>query len=286
MNGFNLKNAIIDVSLVKHGGPPKDGIPALNRPKMISAEAAGYLSAKDKVIGVVLNDEARAYPLRILNYHEIVNDVVGGSPIVISWCPLCGSALVFSAITGERILHFGVSGLLYNSDVLMYDKETNSLWSQLMMQAVSGPLQGERLHFLPSEVTTWADWRQRYPNTLVLSEETGYSRNYKVNPYAGYTLRPDLFAPVADTSDLLPEKKQVLGVAANGKYKAYNFTHLTRLAPNLTDSLAGVTYTIEFDPKTRNARISQSSAPLTYVTTYWFAWYAFHPDTELFEPNK
>ena len=144
-NGFNLDNSSIPIEQIRQGGPPKDGIPALTNPKFVSVSEVDFLNDQDKIIGVSINGKHKAYPIKILNYHEIVNDYLGKSPIVITYCPLCGSGIVFSAIIDSQILHFGVSGLLYNSDVLMYDKETNSLWSQLMMQAVSGDLKDNEL---------------------------------------------------------------------------------------------------------------------------------------------
>ena len=282
-NGFNLKESKIDATLIKQGGPPKDGIPALNNPKFISAKEADFLYKKDKVIGVSINGDHRAYPIKILNYHEIVNDKVGDSPIVISYCPLCGSGFVFSAIFDNNILNFGVSGLLYNSDVLMYDKQTNSLWSQLMMEAISGSMKGSKLIFIESENTNWAGWLAQHPDTKVLSTNTGHSRNYNKDPYDGYTLTGTLYFPVSNESDLLPGKKQVLGIEVNGQYKAYSFSDLSKAGVLIKDSFNGVDFTISFDSPNRSAKIIKSSQPIVYITTYWFAWYTFHPETALYE---
>ena len=281
-NGFNLSDLSIPLDEIKSGGPPKDGIPALTKPKFITAEQADYLNPKDKVIGVSINNDHRAYPIKILNYHEIINDDVGSTPIVVSYCPLCGSGLVFSAIFDARILTFGVSGLLYNSDVLMYDKQTNSLWSQLMMQAVSGDMKDQKLSFIESEHTTWKGWLAQHPDTKVLSDKTGHSRDYDRNPYEGYTRTPTLYFTVKHKSDALPEKKQVLGVEVDGKFKAYSFTDLTKAGKTLADSFNGVDYTIAFDSPNRSATIISSTKPIVYITTFWFAWYAFHPETELY----
>ena len=281
-NGFNLSESIIPIDEIKSGGPPKDGIPALTKPKFISADNAKYLNPKDKVIGVSINGEHRAYPIKILNYHEIVNDDVGSTPIVISYCPLCGSGLVFSAIFDSRILNFGVSGLLYNSDVLMYDKQTNSLWSQLMMQAISGKMKDQKLVFIESEHTTWKGWLAQHPDTKVLSDKTGHSRDYSRNPYEGYTRTPTLYFTVKHESDALPGKKQVLGIEVDGQYKAYSFSDLHKAGTLIEDSFNGVDFTISFDSPNRSAKIIKSSQPIVYLTTYWFAWYTFHPETELY----
>jgi len=166
---LDLSNPRIPLEEIRNGGPPKDGIPALTDPEVISASEVSYLAPSDRILGLVMNGEARAYPLKILNWHEIVNDTLGGEPVLVSYCPLCGSGMVFDArINGER-LNFGVSGRLYNSDVLFYDRKSESLWSQLKMEAVTGQMAGTKLTLLPLEHTRWDSWRQRHPATTVLA---------------------------------------------------------------------------------------------------------------------
>jgi len=176
MNGFRLDDALIPVKEIKSGGPPRDGIPSLDYPEFVAAGDATYLKDRDRVLGISINGVARAYPIRILNYHEIVNDVIGGTAIVVTYCPLCGSGTAFDAALSGGNYEFGVSGLLYNSDVLMYDRQTGSLWSQLMTQAVTGPMKGTRLQQLPLSNSSWVEWVERHPDTRVLSNDTGYSR--------------------------------------------------------------------------------------------------------------
>ena len=137
-NGFYLKNSSIPINEILAGGPSKDGIPAINNPKFITAKAAKFLKPDDRVIGVFYSGVAKAYPIRILNWHEIVNDEIKNIPFVVSFCPLCGTGVVFSSTIKGQKLTFGVSGLLYNSDVLFYDKQSESLWSQLLAKAVTG----------------------------------------------------------------------------------------------------------------------------------------------------
>ena len=142
-NGFALDNSLIPPSEIHSGGPPRDGIPSIDKPKFITTTQATFMRAKDRVVSVEIGKETRAYPLRILVWHEIVNDHIGNMDIVVTYCPLCGTAMVFNRNNTGKTRTFGVSGLLYNSDMLMYDRETKSLWSQLMMQAISGPATGE-----------------------------------------------------------------------------------------------------------------------------------------------
>jgi len=184
-NGFDVANASVPTQAIQRGGPPKDGIPAIDRPKFVPAGAV-RLADEDRVLGVALNGVARAYPVRILNWHEVVNDRFGERAIVVTYCPLCGTGMAFEARLGAASASFGVSGLLYNSDVLLYDRATQSLWSQILYTAVSGPLQGTRLSPVSLTHTSWADWRRRYPATQVLSTDTGFTRDYGRDPYAGY----------------------------------------------------------------------------------------------------
>ena len=184
-NGFDLSDALISATEILPGGPPRDGIPAIDKPKFINAAEVDYLADDDRILGVFRNGVAKAYPIRILNWHEIVNDRLQDEAVAITFCPLCGTGMAFQARVDGQAKLFGVSGLLYKSDVLLYDRETESLWSQISRQAVSGPMKGQRLAMVPTSHTTWADWRERHPDTQVLSLDTGYSRNYNRNPYEG-----------------------------------------------------------------------------------------------------
>ena len=139
------------------------------------------------------------------------------------------------------------------------------------------------MNFIESEHTNWAGWLAQHPDTKVLSTNTGYSRDYNSSPYDGYTRIPTLYFPVTHESDLLPSKKQVLGIEVEGKYKAYTFTDLTKAGNELKDSFNGVDYTIGFDSSNSSAKILNSTKPIVYITTFWFAWYTFHPETELYK---
>ncbi|MFZ0789299.1 MAG: DUF3179 domain-containing protein, partial [Chromatiaceae bacterium] len=171
-NGFDLVGALVPVSAILPGGPERDGIPAIDRPRFLPADEAPEVRTGDRVLGLRLDGQARAYPIAILNWHEIVNDRFGDLPVAVTYCPLCGTGMAFRAEAGGKPLQFGVSGLLYNSDVLLYDRQSESLWSQIDRRAISGPHKGERLEALPLEHTTWGDWQQRHPDTLVLSRDT------------------------------------------------------------------------------------------------------------------
>jgi hypothetical protein len=169
------------------GGPPRDGIRSIDDPKFISNdEAVDWLADNEPVIALELNGDARAYPLQIITWHEIVNDIVGGVPAVVTFCPLCNSALAFDRRVGDQVFEFGVSGLLRNSDLIMYDRTTETLWQQFTGDGIVGQLTGERLTFLPTSIVSFRDFRDAHPDGQVMSQDTGLRGGYGSNPYAGY----------------------------------------------------------------------------------------------------
>ena len=284
-NGFDVSNAIIPVDEILAGGPPRDGIPALTNPELMTASEASYLSPEDRVIGITLSGESRAYPISILNWHEIVNDQIKNQKYAITYCPLCGTGIAFSATVAGQQTEFGVSGLLYNSDVLLYDRNTQSLWSQIMGQAISGKLVGEKLSPIPISHTTWRDWLQRHPDTKVLSNYTGYSRDYGRNPYAGYEQSRQLFFQVNNEApDTYHPKERVVGLDINGVYKAYPLVELDKNGQSqFTDTIDGETVTILWDSINRSVSITNAAGDaIPSIEGFWFAWFAFHPDTEVF----
>jgi len=284
-NGFDLAGALVPISQIESGGPPKDGIPAIDQPRFVAAGDAHFLHADDRVLGVVRNGVAKAYPVRILNWHEIVNDTFAAEPIVVTFCPLCGTGIAYVSQADGKALSFGVSGLLYNSDVLLYDRQTQSLWSQILAEAVSGPLKGSRLTAIALTHTSWADWSHRHPDTLVLSTDTGFVSDYTRDPYAGYLHSRTLMFPVARHSWRYPPKEPVIGVEVDGKFKAYPFVELARIkGGRITDTLGGKTLAIRYDAEHRTGAVFDAQGKeIPTITAFWFAWYAFHHDTDVFE---
>lgn len=286
-NGFILDDALVPVREIRSGGPPKDGIPALDMPDVITASEADYLEDTDRVLGIEIRGRARAYPIRILNHHEIVNDVVGGEMIAVTWCPLCGSGVAFESEVDGHALEFGVSGLLYNSDVLMYDHQTQSLWSQIMKTAVTGEMKGTKLTTISLVHTTWRDWHSKHPDTEVLSTRTGYRRNYGRNPYAGYERQSRLYFPVSGESRAYPRKSLVAGLEVDGHFKAYPFEELKIGPEKFTDTVGGVQVEVSYDDENGTASIvSPDGKKLSTMILYWFAWSAFHPDTQIYTADK
>ena len=284
-NGFDLSNSLLPVEQIFHGGPPRDGIPALSDPKLIKAAQAKYLQSTDRDVGVVLHGEARAYPIAILNWHEIVNDEINGQHFAVTYCPLCGTAVAFEASIDGKATDFGVSGLLYNSDVLLYDRETESLWSQILGKAVAGKRVGKHLTPIPISHTTWRAWRSKHPATQVMSDETGHFRDYGRNPYAGYEeSRSTYFAVNNEAPDTYHPKEVVVGLGIDGIYKAYPFIELDKQGKRrFSDSVNGTNFNFEWDSDNRNITITDTAGkPVASIQGFWFAWFAFHPDTEVF----
>jgi len=311
-------NHIVPADQIVSGGPPPDGIPSIDHPKFVSAANATFLSdSYDMVIGVDYNGNARAYPLQILVWHEIVNDVVGGLPLAITYCPLCHSTIAFVRVINNSTVTFGTSGKLYNNNLVMYDRLTQSLWSQIWGQAIAGNLTGHLLKRIPIDVLTWGEWKRLHPSTVVLSRDTGFKRPYGEDPYGAYFETNDVYFPLSYLNKSLPPKTIVWGLTIGEGAKAYPLVNLTLLT---ADSLGGREVLVWkfgndvrfFDPvvkgtllnfKEANGTIVDSETHSTwsydgiatsglysglnmtrYVaeTSYWFAWAAFYPHTTLY----
>lgn len=317
------KNQIVPPDQIVSGGPPPDGIPSIDHPKFVPAANASFLTGPfynsfDWVIGINYNGDVRAYPLLILVWHEIVNDVVGGTPIAITYCPLCFSTDAFVRMINGTAVQFGTSGKLYNNNLVMYDRLTQSLWSQIWGEAIQGKLVGTRLQKVPIDVVMWKDWKKLYPNTLVLSLDTGFSRPYGDDPYVGYYTSDQILFPLSHIDTRLPLKTPVYGLVIGNESKAYPLGNITR--PIATDSFSGKSLLLWkvgsdvrfFDQfvngvllhfkesngtavdletsSTWNYDGLAISGPLAgakltrYVTEtgFWFAWVAFYPDTKIY----
>ncbi|WP_290697086.1 DUF3179 domain-containing protein [Amphritea sp.] len=285
LNGFDLTGSLIYEGHIVPGGPGKNGIPAIDQPVFDRADDVSWLEPEQRVIGVNHNGIAKAYPLAILNWHEIVNDRFATDPVVVTYCPLCGSGVVYQALQDGQELTFGVSGLLYNSDVLLYDRQTDSLWSQLHHSAITGPMKGKVLAQLPSVHTRWGAWLKDHPDTLVLSRNTGASRDYTRDPYSGYEDSKLLYFSVEFMSQAFHPKERVIGVELNGRTKAYPFSELAKgaLKGVLGDRLGEAVLRIEYNAELQTARVFRGEMEeLPVVNLFWFAWYGFHPKTEVY----
>lgn len=283
---FDLSKHNVPLEQIISGGPGKDGILAILNPLFVRATAE-FLAAEDRVVGLVHGHEAKAYPIKILNWHEVVNDTMDGQSVVITYCPLCGTGIGFEAVIHGRRSTFDVSGLLYQSDLLMYDHQTESLWSQIAMEAVAGPMTRTKLRPIFLTHTTWGEWRHDYPSTLVLSTKTGYTRDYDRDPYLGYAQRPDLMFTTNHRDRRYHPKEWVLGVEVDGSFKAYPFSELNKVKTPLTDTVNGQEIRIIYNRQARTGSITTADGvPLPSMLAFWFAWSAFHPNTEVFAVTR
>ena len=267
---FDVTRHVVPLSEIREGGPARDRIPALVYPTFLAAhKAAGILKDSDRVLGVFWNGVAKAYPVRILNWHELVNDELGGRPILVSWCPLCGSGLVYDPVIEGRRYDFGVSGKLYKRNLLFFDRQTDSLWSQLLCEAVTGPMAGTRLHILPAENTTWGAWKHTHRATLVLSFATGYQRNYEQDHYAGFPF---------------PRRPALL--VSNGEHiRIYPFSELSETRGKLAGQLGADSFRISFDRRAKVARV-ENQVTLTYFVGFLDDLEAFFPMAEVMHSRR
>ena len=285
---FDLQDATIPIESIHQGGPPKDGIPALTEPRFVSPHKVDFLGPDDRVIGVSMNGVVRAYPLKILNYHEIVNDSLDDRSIAVTYCPLCDSASVVDRQSQQGTREFGVSGLLYNNNVLMYDRTAGveSLWSQIAGTGVSGPGAGEPLRNLPVELTTWSAWLSRHPATQILSADTGHKRDYERSPYRDYLNTSRLIFPVESRDPRLPLKEKVLGVKAGELQRVYPESLFMEGQLRIEDRIAGLRVVIEFEPSSKTMRVVEADDGVQWMYSLWFAWYAMHPETDVYSVEE
>jgi Protein of unknown function (DUF3179) len=238
------------------GGPPRDGIPSIDDPKFVSVgEADGFLEPREPVATLELDGMARAYPLQILIWHEIVNDELAGRQVAVTYCPLCNSTVAFRRRVEGRVLEFGTTGLLRSSDLVMYDRRTESWWQQITAEAVVGKLTGTELDVLPSQILSWEEFRRLHPDGDVLSRDTGFARDYGRNPYTSYDSNPRSapFLFDGDPDRSLPPKERVAAIeTGDGSAVVYPFSRLEREAP-LNDELDGTPMAAFFDPEVGSA---------------------------------
>ena len=319
---------IVPPELIVNGGPPPDGIPSIDNPKFIQIQKAEeFLEDSDLVVGLNINGDIRAYPLQILVWHEIVNDKVGDTPVAITYCPLCFTNQVFNRTTNDgQILEFGTSGKLYNSNLVMYDRTTKSLWSQAMAQGIGGTFAGIKLERIPFDVAYWKEWKQLYPDSKVLSTDTGSTRPYGADPYGDYYTNGEILFPVSNSDDRVGLKEIVIGLENKGQYKAFKLQEIEdkKVINNQVNGKPIVLFslhpfmarvydpvvngqTLEFNYNIKDKKFvdkqtnsiwnidgesisgqmkGKQLTRLSFDEGFWFEWVAFHPKTELYDSSN
>ena len=284
LDQFDISNLQIERDQLLAGGPPKDGIPAISDPDIVTRAEVDFLEPDDRIVAVTINGESRAYPIRMLNWHEIVNDTLGGVPIAVVYCPLCDSVTVVDRRVEGETLEFGVSGLLYQSNVLMYDRTHDALWSQILLDAVSGPYAGRSLTHYPGwAITSYEQWQDNHPEGTVVTFETGHRRSYERSPYEGYMASEELFFPVKREDDRLGRKDRIIGVRFNDVVRAYPVGAVHRApAGRLIDDFNGDQLIIEADVESGRTAVLRAPDGARTIHTFWFSWAAAHPETEIY----
>ncbi|HZB16978.1 MAG TPA: DUF3179 domain-containing protein [Nitrososphaeraceae archaeon] len=219
----------VPLDQIVSGGPPPDGIPSIDNPKFISVqEASKFLEDSELVLGLNINGDIRSYPLQILVWHEIVNDEVGGVPVAVTYCPLCFTNQVFNRTIDDvqEVVEFGTSGKLYNSNLVMYDRTSKSLWSQALAEGILGKHAGTKLERVPFDIAYWKEWKELYPDSKVLSRDTGSNRPYGADPYGDYYTNSDVLFPVLNRDDRLGLKEIVVGLENKEQHKAYKLQEI------------------------------------------------------------
>ena len=244
----------VDLSSIEPGGPPRDGIPSIDHPRFVSVEeASDWIADREPVIFLELNEDVHAYPLQIMIWHEIVNDTVGGIPVAVTFCPLCYTAIAFDRRINGRVYDFGTSGLLRHSDLVMYDRQTESLWQQLSGEAIVGEMVDHTLKMISAPLISFGRFKLQHPGANVLSRETGYRRSYGDNPYAGYD---DLKSKPSLYKGPLPKKVQpmehLVTVMINGEPVAYPYSFLGK-RPVVNDTVSGVPIVVFYEKTTGTA---------------------------------
>lgn len=275
--GLKTNTSITSIPLDKvlDGGPGKDGIPAIINPKFASiGEAKKWLKYDADGIIVTAGKITRFYPYNIIVWHEIINDKIEGKSLVVTFCPLCGSAIVFDAVIDGKSEQFGVSGKLYESNLLMYDKTTESLWSQIIGEAIVGDRTGQKLVVYPSQVMSFKQAVEKYPNMEVLSKETGYSRSYDVSPYGDYDTNDKIYFPISINDTRLPAKKIMYIVNVGNNSVAFERSVLSE-SKEAVVSVAGEKISAkiidgEIQVKNKEGKI------IPGYTAMWFSWAIHH----------
>lgn len=280
VGAFELTNLQVAPGSIIAGGPEKDSIRSVDAPEFATLEKATWVGRETDLVGAALGSEAHAYPVRMLEYHQIVNDVLDGVPVIVTYDPLAGAPFAYKRTVDGKPLVFGVSGLLYNHNLLMFDRATDSLWSQFLGKAIAGPLAGKELERLPVRQETGAAWVSRHPETLVLRHPDPEHIEYLFSPFQSYWIQDRILHPVQAKDERYHAKELVLGVQVGDATRAYLGSIVTREGGSVEDEFGGKKIQLYYDSDTGTYNWEVDEG-VKVVESYWFAWKAFHPETEI-----
>ena len=282
LNGFSLAGARVPAEEVRAGGPPRDGIRSVDVPEFVPSAEASWVASSNPVLGLSVGEAAHAYPVHLIERHQVVNDELGGLPVAATYDPLAGVPRAFERRVGDRTLSFGVSGLLYNHNFLLFDRETESLWIQFTGEAIAGELAGQRLHPLRIRQEKLSTWLERHPRSGVLVRPDPRHMDYRYSPFTSYIVEDATIFPVKARDERFHAKELVLGVVHEGVARAYLGSRATSAGGVVEDELHGRRLRLRYDT---NDGVFNYEVPddVEVVEAYWLAWKAFHPDTEVWE---
>jgi hypothetical protein len=281
--GYGANDIDAEIDVVFQGCPQRDCIPSIDRPEFLKTRDVDFLEEDDIVLSLTHEKLTRAYPTRILDRHEIVNDTFGNTPVAVTYCPLCGSGLAFVRILDGEEVQIGVSGLLHNNDLIMYDRKTESLWQQITGQAIAGPKRGSTLQSLPVTMSLWVDWKAANPEAEVLARPS-LQQQYLKKTYGDYDSSDRLLFPVAKQDARLHVKKVIYGVEIEGVSIAVEDGWLKENGSWEHDIQGGI---LRLDVNDAGGVTgSLAGEPVSVHRMYWFAWYSFHPDTSLIDERN
>ena len=285
----------IDLKEFRGGGPPKDGIPSIDTPLFKPVSEITDIAAREPVVGLEINGDARAYPLRILMWHEIVNDTVGKVPVIVTFCPLCNTAIVFERKIAGKILEFGTTGLLQNSNLVMYDRQSQSWWRQFTGTAVVGEMLGSELTALPARLESFENFKKRFPTGKVLVPNNPAIRNYGQNPYTRYDSMTFPFLFTGEMPKDIRPMERVVTYRKDGKMSAYALSLLAKKKTLKADDITlswttGQTSALDTSSIAKgrdigNITVQQNRngtmVDIPYEVTFAFVVFAFSPETKI-----
>jgi hypothetical protein len=284
-NGFDLANARVPRESIVAGGPPRDGIRSVDAPGFSPPQEASWVGPLSILVGLEVGGDARGYPVHLLEYHQVVNDVVGGVPVAVAYDPLTGAARAFRREVDGRRLEFGVSGLLYNSSFLLHDRETSSLWLHWTGEALAGPLAGRRLERLRVRQEIRDIWLTRQPGSRILARPDPRHIDYRYSPFEKYWVSDEIPYPVKARDPRYHAKELVLGVLIEGRARAYLGSLLTAADKHVVEEVSGRRIEVHYESEAA-AFVWEAPPDVDVSEAYWFAWKAFHPDTEVWKPEE
>jgi hypothetical protein len=285
LNGFSIEKRVVEAATIREGGPERDRIRSVDAPQFVPPPEATWCPPPVPVIGMALNGEARAYPVHLMEYHQVVNDELGGEPVALTFDPLTAVPKGWRRTVDGKVLQFGVSGLLWEGQFLLYDRETESLWAQYEGRAVAGPLAGKRLEEIPVHQEPMGIWFQRHTDTLVLARPEKKRIDYRHSPYEVYWVSEKIPFEVKARDDRYHPKEVVLGVEVEGQRRAYLGSILTAEGGKIVDEIAGRKIRILYDSES-GTFVWEAPEDVRVTDAYWFAWKAFHPDTGIWHDAK